>query len=83
MHRDGDVPLWMKAALDRLQSAFPGFSFAISRGRHGFRFEAWRDPVPGGLYAVITGDPRELWHELEAAQPIRRPAGTLPARSRI
>jgi hypothetical protein len=31
-------------------------------------FEAWRDSAESGLYAVITEDARELWHELEADQ---------------
>jgi hypothetical protein len=59
---------------DRLQSAFPAFSFIISRNWRGFRFEAWRTTAADGLYAVITDDPNELWHELEMAQ--RRPEHT-------
>lgn len=68
LHPDGVTPPWMRAVLARLESAFPAFSFTISRGWGGFRFEAWRGPAPTGLYAVITDDPRELWHELETAQ---------------
>jgi len=30
-------------------------------------FEAWRDSDAGGLYAVITQDADEMWHELERA----------------
>jgi hypothetical protein len=64
----GVAPSWMQAAIARLESAFPAFSFAVGRGWRGPRFEAWRDPGAGGLYAVITDDPRELWRELEMAQ---------------
>jgi len=64
----GITPAWMRIALARLESAFPEFSFVISRGCHGLRFEAWRTSAADGLYAVITADPRELWHELEGAQ---------------
>jgi len=64
----GATPLWMRAALAYLESAFPAFSFAVSRGWRGLRFEAWRDTGTSGLYAVITDDPSELWHELEMAQ---------------
>jgi hypothetical protein len=64
----GVVPLWMRAALAYLESAFPAFSFTVSRGWRGLRFEAWRDTTADGLYAVITDDPSELWHELEMAQ---------------
>jgi hypothetical protein len=64
----GVTPLWMRAALAYLESAFPAFSFAVSRGWRGLRFEAWRDTAADGLYAVITDDPSELWHELEMAQ---------------
>ncbi len=42
-------------------------SFTICQGRHGPRFEAWRDTTAGGLYAIITGDPGELWRELDRA----------------
>lgn len=61
------TPQWMRADLARLEAAFPAFSFAIRRGLRGFTFEAWRDPAEGGLYAVITDDPREMWRELETA----------------
>lgn len=61
------TPTEMRSDLARLESAFPAFSFAICRGRRGPRFEAWRDTTRGGLYAVITDDPRELWHELKMA----------------
>ena len=64
----GVVPLWMRAALAYLESAVPAFSFTVSRGWRGLRFEAWRDTTADGLYAVITDDPSELWHELEIAQ---------------
>jgi len=64
----GVTPLWMRAALARLESAFPAFSFTVSRGWRGLRFEAWRDATADGLYAVITDDPGELWRELEMAQ---------------
>ncbi len=64
----GITPSWMLAAVSRLESAFPAFSFAVSRGWRGLRFEAWRDSGTDGLYAVITDDPRELWRELEMAQ---------------
>ena len=68
MHPYDIAPQWMSAALARLESRFPAFSFTIIRGWRGFSFEAWRDPAPSGLYAVITDDPRELWHELETVQ---------------
>ena len=61
-----DAPLtWVSTALARLESAFPAFSFAIWKGWDGPRFEAWRDTIPDGLYAIITDDPCELWRELE------------------
>lgn len=62
------VPLPMRADLDQLRGAFPGFSFGICRGWRGMVFEAWRDAGAGGLYAVITPDARELRRELEACQ---------------
>jgi hypothetical protein len=37
-------------------------------------FEAWRETGTGDLYAVITSDTRELWHELEANQADQREA---------
>lgn len=64
----GIAPPWMRTALARLESSFPGFSFAVSRGWRGLRFEAWRSSAADGLYAVKTDDPRELWRELETAQ---------------
>jgi len=64
----GVTPSWMRADLARLESEFPAFSFTISRNWRGFRFEAWRTTAADGLYAVITDDPNELWHELEMAQ---------------
>jgi hypothetical protein len=62
------VPLAMRADLDQLRAAFPGFSFGICRGWRGLVFEAWRDAGAGGLYAVMTSDPHELRRELEASQ---------------
>jgi hypothetical protein len=62
---------WMWADLARLRAAFPAFSFGICRGSRGLMFEAWRDTVTSGLYAVITPDAREIWRELEACQPGR------------
>jgi hypothetical protein len=61
------TPMEMRTGLARLESAFPAFSFAICRGWGGPRFEAWRDTTRGGLYAIITDDPRELWLELNMA----------------
>lgn len=61
---DGRGPEGMRADLARLEAAFPAFSFAIRRGLRGFTFEAWRDSMAAGLYAVITADPGELWREL-------------------
>jgi hypothetical protein len=61
------APLSMKAQLSRLSAAFPAFSFAICPSWRGLMFEAWRDPDAGGLYAVITQDADEMWHELERA----------------
>jgi hypothetical protein len=61
---DSPGPERMRADLARLEAAFPAFSFAIRRGLSGFTFEAWRDSMAGGLYAVITADPGELWREL-------------------
>jgi hypothetical protein len=62
------VPLPMRADLDQLRAAFPGFSFGVCRGWRGLVFEAWRDAGAGGLYALMTSDARELRHELEACQ---------------
>ncbi len=67
------VPWPMRAELERLQAAFPAYSFGICRGWRGLAFEAWRDPGAGGLYAVITQDAGELWRELEAGQDELRP----------
>jgi hypothetical protein len=66
-HPKEGTPTEMWTALARLESAFPAFSFAICRGWGGPRFEAWRDTARSGLYAIITDDPRELWHELRTA----------------
>jgi hypothetical protein len=64
----------MCAELEQLRAAFPGFSFGICQGWRGPAFEAWRDPHPGdGLYAVITRDAAELWHELEDCRDAMRP----------
>jgi hypothetical protein len=59
---DAGGPLTARTRPDELES------FAVSRGWRGLRFEAWRDSTADGLYAVITDDPSELWHELEMAQ---------------
>ena len=68
------VPWRMCAELERLRAAFPEFSFRICPGWRGPAFEAWRDPHPGGgLYAVITRDAAELWHELEDCRDTMRP----------
>jgi hypothetical protein len=61
------TPMWMRTDLALLESAFPAFSFTICRGRRGPSFEAWRDGTRGGLYAIITDDPGELWRELDTA----------------
>jgi hypothetical protein len=34
---------WMRAELDRLQAAFPEFSFGICPGWRAPTFEAWRE----------------------------------------
>jgi len=62
------APPWMRAELVRLRAAFPEFSFRIWPGWRGLTFEAWRDPGAGGVYAVITRNVQELWHELEKSQ---------------
>jgi hypothetical protein len=67
------VPLWMRAQLVRLQAVFPEFSFTIGPGWRGLTFEAWRDTGGAGLYAVVTGDIAELWHELEKYRDGSRP----------
>jgi len=58
----------MRAELVRLRAAFPEFSFGICPGWRGLTFEAWREPGPGGWYAVINRDAGELWRELEECQ---------------
>ena len=63
----GGAPMWMRTDLARLESVFPAFSFTICRGRRGPSFEAWRRSTPSGLYAIITDDLDELWHELSTA----------------
>ena len=68
------APPWMRAELVRLRAAFPEFSFRIWPGWRGLTFEAWRDPGAGGVYAVITRNVAELWHELEKSQDRLRPA---------
>jgi hypothetical protein len=82
LHAAPSVPSWMGAELDRLQAAFPAYSFGICRGWRGLAFEAWRDPGTGGLYAVITRDAGELWRELQAGQDGLRPLRALGGRSR-
>ena len=57
---------WLRSWSD-LQEAFPAFSFGIGRGWRGLTFEAWRNAEAPGVYALITSDADELWHELEAA----------------
>ena len=66
-----DAPPSVTAHLVRPSAAFPAFSFSIRHGWRGLAFEAWRAPSTAGLYAVITNDVRELWHELEQCQPGR------------
>jgi hypothetical protein len=66
------APQWMRAELDRLQAAFPEFSFSICPGWRGPMFEAWRETGTGDLYAVITSVARELWRELEASHAQHR-----------
>ena len=68
LHAAPFAPPWMRAELVRLQTAFPEFSFDICPGWRGLTFEAWRDPAAGGMYAVITRDAGELWHELKESQ---------------
>ncbi|MGH3273672.1 MAG: hypothetical protein ACRDNZ_05020 [Streptosporangiaceae bacterium] len=58
------TPVEMRADLARFESTFPAFSFMICMGWDGPRIEAWRDITLGGLYAIITDDPGELWREL-------------------
>jgi len=67
------APLWMRAELVRLRTAFPAFSFTIRPGWRGPMFEAWREQTEDGLYAVITRDARELWHELDLGRSQRGP----------
>jgi hypothetical protein len=67
LHPKDVTSMEMRTDLARLESAFPAFSFAICKGWDGPRIEAWRDATAGGLYAIITDDPRELWRELELA----------------
>ena len=67
LHLDASPSALIWTVLARLPSAFPMFSFAIWKGWDGPRFEAWRDTTLDGLYAIITDDPRELWHELGMA----------------
>jgi hypothetical protein len=61
------TPVEMRADLARFESMFPAFSFMICMGWDGPRIEAWRDTTLGGLYAIITDDPGELWRELNLA----------------
>jgi hypothetical protein len=71
------APLWMRAELVRLVTAFPAFSFSIRPSWRGLTFEAWRENSVSGLYAVITQDAAELWRELETV-----PGGTRPVTGR-
>lgn len=68
LYQGETTPQWVRSDLARLESAFHTFSFTIRHNMRGFRFEAWRDAAAGGLYALITDDPREMWHELEMAE---------------
>jgi hypothetical protein len=63
-----DTPPGMAEELVHLQAVFPAFSFGIGRGWRGLTFEAWRNADAPGVYALITPDADELWHELEACQ---------------
>jgi len=63
----------MRAELVRLRAAFPEFSFNICPGWRGLTFVAWRDPDAGGVYALITRNAAELWHELEKSRDGWRP----------
>jgi hypothetical protein len=77
------APLWMRAELVRLRTVFPAFSFSIRPGWRGLTFEAWREEGAGGLYAVITQDPAELWRELDAGRGGPAPvAGTCGGEAR-
>ena len=76
------APPSMTAHLERLRSAFPAFSFSIRPGWRGLAFEAWREGAAAGLYAVITSDARELWHELEQCQAGREPAALVTPATR-
>ena len=67
------APLWMRAELVRLRAAFPAFSFTIRPGWRGPMFEAFREQAEDGLYAVITRDAGELWHELDRSRSRPRP----------
>jgi hypothetical protein len=73
------APLWMRAELVRLRAAFPAFSFTIRPGWRGPMFEAFREQAGDGLYAVMTRDARELWHELDPScsgpEPVRGKRG--------
>jgi hypothetical protein len=62
------APPWMRAELVRLRAAFPAFSFTIRPGWRGPMFEAFREQAGDGLYAVITRDAGELWHELDRSR---------------
>ena len=64
----------MRAELDRLQAAFPGFSFGIYPGWRAPTFEAWREAGTGDLYTVITQDARKPWRKLEAGQAEQKAA---------
>jgi hypothetical protein len=50
--------------LDLLQEAFPAYQFRLTSAWGRWRFDVRRVDGRPGLYAVITTDPRELWHEL-------------------
>jgi hypothetical protein len=57
-----------------LRAAYPGWVITTTRGRNGPRLAAYRPSSTSGLYAVITTDPAELRHELDAASPPAPPA---------
>jgi hypothetical protein len=61
---DATISLYLQA--EALRRAFPAWSIAVQPW-HGdrARIEAV-NPHGGGLYALISTDPAELWHELGA-----------------
>lgn len=74
-----EVRIYLQA--EALRRAFPGWSIAVQAwAGHRARIEAVNQEG-GGLYALISSDPAELWAELAAlglGAPVQGPGAAKP-----